>query len=59
MKNKETPRKVGAHKPTKIPNLSAWAFFSALSPFVKFQMAIEPKIDIILKTKVMYEIINI
>ena len=52
MKNKETPRKVGAHKPTKMPNLSAWAFFSALSPFVKFQIAIDPKMEIILKTNI-------
>lgn len=36
------PKKVGAHKPTKIPNLSAWAFCSALSPFLIFQIAIEP-----------------
>ena len=36
------PKKVGAHKPTKIPNLSAWAFCSKLSPFFIFQTIIEP-----------------
>ena len=36
------PKKVGAHKPTKIPNLSAWAFCSELSPFFIFQIIIEP-----------------
>ena len=36
------PKKVGAHKPTKIPNLSAWAFCSELSPFFIFQIISEP-----------------
>ncbi len=45
------PKKVGAHKPTKIPNLSAWAFCSALSPFLIFQIAIEPIIETRLRAK--------
>jgi len=45
------PKKVGAHKPTKIPNLSAWAFCSALSPFLIFQIAIEPTIETRLRAK--------
>jgi len=36
------PKKVGAHKPTKIPNLSAWAFCSEPSPLLIFQIVIEP-----------------
>ena len=52
IKNNEIPKKVGAHKPTKIPNLSACAFFAGSFPFVKFQIAIEPKIEIMLKTNI-------
>ena len=45
------PKKVGAHKPTKIPNLSAWAFCSEPSPFLMFQIATEPIMERRLKTK--------
>ena len=45
------PKKVGAHKPTKIPNLSAWALCSEPSPFLMFQIATEPIMERRLKTK--------
>jgi len=47
----ESAKKVGAQSPTKIPNLSAWAFDSAASPPVKNQMAMEPRMDTNPRTK--------
>jgi hypothetical protein len=36
---------VGAHNPTKIPNRSACAISSAVSPRINHQIAIDRKID--------------
>ena len=47
----ESEQKFGAQSPTKIPNLSAWAFDSAASPPVKNQMAMEPRMDANPRTK--------
>ena len=47
----ESAKKVGAQSPTKIPNLSAWAFDSASAPPVKNQMAIEPRMETNPRTK--------
>ena len=38
-------KKVGAQSPIKIPKCSACAFSSAVSPFLMFQMIIEPTMD--------------
>ena len=38
-------KKVGAQSPMKIPKRSACAFSSAVSPFLMFQMKIEPTMD--------------
>ena len=39
-------KKVGAQSPMKMPKRSACAFSSAVSPFLMFQMKIEPMIEI-------------
>ena len=38
-------KKVGAQSPMNIPKRSACAFSSAVSPFLMFQMKIEPTMD--------------
>ena len=38
-------KKVGAQSPMKIPKRSACAFSSAVSPFLMFQMKMEPTMD--------------
>ena len=38
-------KKVGAQSPMKMPKRSACAFSSAVSPFLMFQMKIEPTIE--------------
>ena len=38
-------KKVGAQSPMKMPKRSACAFSSAVSPFLMFQMKIEPTMD--------------
>ena len=38
-------KKVGAQSPMKMPKRSACAFSSAVSPFLMFQMKMEPTIE--------------
>ena len=38
-------KKVGAQSPMKMPKRSACAFSSAVSPFLMFQMKMEPMIE--------------
>ena len=38
-------KKVGAQSPMKMPKRSAWAFSSVVSPFLMFQIKMEPTIE--------------
>ena len=41
----DSTKNVGAHNPTKMPNLSAWAISSTEVPFVSIQIAMDPIMD--------------
>ena len=51
----EMPRNVGAHNPTKIPNRSAWALSSEVTPLFMYQIEIDPTTDTRLKTNVIID----
>ena len=46
---------VGAHNPTKIPNRSAWALSSEVTPLFMYQIEIDPTTDTRLKTNVIID----
>ena len=55
LRNIEMPRNVGAHNPTKIPNRSAWALSSEVTPLFMYQIEIDPTTDTRLKTNVIID----